>query len=514
MLESRVLPGEWLLGALAGPFLTEVSANETEYDISRTSADRLVARQPALMIDAAAAGHAPPDADQRPPVDSDPVPGQGEQQQTDTTAELALVSPRRRLPAALRAPVTPKSASGPALVSGLVTGALVTRTLPAAPAARSLDATAVDVTGLARPAGEDSPTRGMTGSDSGNSIALDGLGNSYITGSYWNGADTDIFVSKVTPSGTVLFTTVLPNPGTDSGNAIALDDRGNAYVAGARTNSRGDTDAFLAKFSRGGALIQMSTINNPGHDAAHGVAVGNGNKGYMTGALWNGTDSDFFLTRFTATTDFACSFVFPNPGADAGHAVAVDAAFNAYVTGTFHFVGDNYLYLAKFESSCSLLNGTYIFNAGMNAGNGIAVNAAGEGFVTGQHWNGTDSDFILARFDAAGAFPDSFIFPNPGTDSGNAVVFDSGFNAHVTGAFTFAADVYVYTAIFDPTCALLDGGYIFHVGQDRGTDIALHASGNSFVTGAWDRGRHTDAFVAQFDPALDVVNQTFIPNSN
>jgi hypothetical protein len=429
---------------------------------------------------------------------------------------LAAVRPSTRAPLtpAWAAPSDTKLAL-PNVQIARQTGALPARMLPTPPAVGGSLQTVMPGNLIGqRPPSEGGNSRAVTGSDSGNSIALDGLGNSYITGSYWNGRDTDIFVSKVTPSGTILFTTVLPNPGTDSGNAIAIDTRGSAFVAGSRTNAAGDVEAVLVKFNRGGGFMQLTAIANPGPDSGNGVALGPGNNGYMTGSRWNGTDSDFFIVRFTATTAIVCDFTFPNPGTDAGNAVAVDGSFNAYVTGTFHFIGDNYLYLAKFDSACGLLNGTHIFNTGDNAGYGIAVDAAGEGYVTGTWWNGTDTDFIIARFDAALAFPNSFVYPNPGADRGNAVVFDSAFNAHVTGAFTFGADVYVYAAIFDSTCALLNGGFIFHVGEDRGMDIALGSAGNSFVTGAFDNGSHTDAFVAEFDPALVPVNQTFIPNSN
>jgi hypothetical protein len=365
-----------------------------------------------------------------------------------------------------------------------------------------------------RPGAADVGGRAQSGSDSANSIVLDPIGNSYITGSYWNGQDTDVFVSKVSSTGTVLFTTVVPNAGRDSGNAIAIDTRGNAFVAGSRKSPGGDIDAFVAKFTRTGALFQMTTIVNPGPDSGNGIAIGAGNNGFMTGSFWSGTDSDFFISRFSATTNISCSFIYPNPGTDSGHAVALDSSSNAYVTGTFDFVVESYLYWAKFDTACDLLNGTFIQNSGPNAGNGIAVNASGEGYVTGSYWNGTDLDFIIARVDAAGAFPHSFVYPNPGDDRGNAVVFDAAFNAYVTGAFSFGTDVYVYVAIFDPTTTLVNGGYIFHVGEDRGMDIALGSGGTSRVVGAFDNGNHTDAFVAEFDAALMLTYQTIIPNSN
>ena len=67
----------------------------------------------------------------------------------------------------------------------------------------------------------------------GNAIAVDSAGNTYLTGS----ANSDVFVSKLNPSGTALvYTTTFGGSSWDSGSAIAVDAGGNASVAG-RTDS-------------------------------------------------------------------------------------------------------------------------------------------------------------------------------------------------------------------------------------------------------------------------------------
>src|SRR5262249_42605989 len=156
--------------------------------------------------------------------------------------------------------------------------------------------------------------------------------NSYITGSFWNGTDTDVFVAKVDPSGNILFTNVLSNPGPDSGNGIALDAKGNAYVTGSMANGSGAINAFVAKFDPAGNLLAMTTIADAGPDSGNGIAVRADGSGYVTGSIWNGTDSDFFIARFDPSTSIGSMFVYPNPGTDSGNAVALDSNFNAYVT--------------------------------------------------------------------------------------------------------------------------------------------------------------------------------------
>jgi hypothetical protein len=86
----------------------------------------------------------------------------------------------------------------------------------------------------------------------GNGIAVDGLGNAYITGytnssnfpttpdafdTLYNGGSYDVFVSKLNTSGTTLcYSTYLGGVADDYGNDIAIDNLGNTYITG-RTRS-------------------------------------------------------------------------------------------------------------------------------------------------------------------------------------------------------------------------------------------------------------------------------------
>jgi hypothetical protein len=432
----------------------------------------------------------------------------------------APTPPQYTLPATAGSPAV---LSGPRPSAALLAGAgqqqqrLSVRPLPAQPGAHpfvpATRSVAVPVEHLLPHGGPGVP--GVTGSDSGTAIALDSAGDSYITGSLWNGTDTDVFVAKVDPSGNVLFVTVLANPGPDSGNGIALDALGNAYVTGSIANPDGTTSAFLAQFDPNGNLLILNVLPGGGADSGNGIAVQPDGSGYVTGATWNGTDTDFFIARFDPFVNVQAEFVYPNPGTDSGNAVAIDGGGNAYVTGTFAFLGDNYLYLAEFDAGTNLLNGNYIFNSGPNSGNGIAVQPDGSGYVTGTWWNGTDSDFLIARFNPDLSFPAMFVYPNPGTDSGNAVAIDGAGNAYVTGTFAFLGDNYVYFAEFDSGTNLLNGGYIFNSGPNSGNGIALDSSGNAWIAGASFNGAYTDALVAEFDPTtFNPVSQTIIPNGN
>jgi RHS repeat-associated protein len=111
----------------------------------------------------------------------------------------------------------------------------------------------------------------------GNGIAIDSLGNAYLTGETWStdfpttpgafdpsyNGDWDVFVTKLNASGTALvYSTYLGGGGFEAGNGIAIDSSGNAYLTGWTDSSRfpttpgaldtsynGNDDVFVTKIS-------------------------------------------------------------------------------------------------------------------------------------------------------------------------------------------------------------------------------------------------------------------------
>jgi hypothetical protein len=213
------------------------------------------------------------------------------------------------------------------------------------------------------------------GDERGNSIAVDGSGNAYVTGTTLSsdfptvGAPQtsvhgfrDAFVSKLNAAGSALvYSTFLGGVTTDEGMGIAVDGAGNAYVTGFTTSvdfptvnplqpNRGTlgADAFVTKLNAAGSAFVYSTYlgGKLNDDFGFGIAVDGSGRAYVTGATWAsdfptvgtlqpfGSSRDAFVARLNAAgsaLDYS-TFLGGN-GFDAGSGIAVDATEAAYVAG-------------------------------------------------------------------------------------------------------------------------------------------------------------------------------------
>ena len=182
-------------------------------------------------------------------------------------------------------------------------------------------------------------------------IALDSVGNAYITGSTQaadfpttpgafqptRGGLTDAFVSTLNPDGSALvYSTFLGGSNTDQPTGIAVDAAGNAHVIGGTQSSNfptvnavqpalgGSYDAFVAKLNAtGSALAYSSYTGGSNFEFGNGIAVGPDGSAFLTGNTSsanfpttagsfdrsaNGSD-DAFVTKLTFSSALAISDV-------------------------------------------------------------------------------------------------------------------------------------------------------------------------------------------------------------
>lgn len=140
---------------------------------------------------------------------------------------------------------------------------------------------------------------GGVGGDIGRDVAVDNLGNAYVIGytssdnfPTTSGAfdtqieETEVFVTKFDPAGSLIYSTFLGGGGPESGNGIAVDESGNAYLTGitgssdfpitpgAYDTTYADGDVFVTRLDASGGNLDYSTfLGGSTYDCGVSIAV-------------------------------------------------------------------------------------------------------------------------------------------------------------------------------------------------------------------------------------------------
>ena len=404
-----------------------------------------------------------------------------------------------------------------------------------------------------------------------------------------NDFPNDAFVAKLSADGaTVLYATYLGGSSEDYGTGIAVDSLGDAYVTGttlsddfpvtpgafdpncppdgkcgASVNLNGLTYSagFLSKLNpAGSALVYSTYFGGTGNTRGQAVAVDNDQNAYVTGST-QAPDFPFVVPQCLAFTlpQNAILLKLDSTGStalysgtiggsvqDGGLGVAVDGSANASVTGityssnfpvtasafqsSYGGAGDAFLTTIN-TNQCSAGSGsitysTYLGGSGLDQGNGVAVDSTGMVYVTGltkssgtgafpstagayqtacklDSQGGCDGDAFVTKFDHTKSGAASVLFSTllGGTsgDSGNAIAIDPSDNAYITGS-TNSTDFPVTTAVFqssygggnadafvtklDPTgSTLVYSSYLGGSNTESGNGIAVDTSGAAYVAG-------------------------------
>ncbi len=415
---------------------------------------------------------------------------------------------------------------------------------------------------------------GGSGNDVGFRIALDNVGNTYVTGSTdspeWSSqGGSNAFIAKLNSAGTArTYLAIIGGSGEDIGFGVAVDGVGNAYVTGTSdsldfpianpiqgTFGGGIQDAFVAKLNpSGSALVYSTYLGGSGSDTAFGIAVDPAGSAYITGStdspeLASLGNTDAFVTKLNPQGSQREYFaILGGSGDDTGFDIAVNSAGEAHVVGATdstnfttanafqpNFGGSQDAFLAKLNSTGSaLIYSTYFGGSGNDSGFGIAVDATGNAYITGS----TDSpeltslggrDAFAAKFSPAG---DQRLYLSvvggAGDDAGFGIAADSSGNAYITGSTTSpnfttanalqavmggAQDCFV-AKLNSAGASLTYSTYMGGSSSQAGFSIAVDSSANAYVTGFTSstnfptlgpyqaaNGGSGDAFILKISPA-------------
>lgn len=358
---------------------------------------------------------------------------------------------------------------------------------------------------------------GGSSSDTAQSVAIDGSGNVYVTGSTEssdfpiegpvqadlieaNGVRTEAYVTKLNPAGSALvYSTYLGGKGHDIGYGIAVGNDGSPYVAGStdssdfplskafkRTYGGGTTDAFVTKLGPQGAALDYSTfLGGGGADVARGIALDQSGAAIVAGstsstdfpvakafqgALKKTDDPDAFVAKISPPGAELLYSTFLGGGApDHATSVAVDGSGAAYVAGDTRS--------SDFPTANAL-------QSVANGGGGLAESA---------------SDAFVTKFDAnGGALAYSTFLGGSEADQASGIAVDRDGSAYVTGNTSSTnfpvvrpvqakkngdTDAFV-SRLSSAGSTLIFSTYLGGSGSDGGTSITVDRLGRASLTGA------------------------------
>ncbi|MBK7995988.1 MAG: SBBP repeat-containing protein [Blastocatellia bacterium] len=260
---------------------------------------------------------------------------------------------------------------------------------------------------------------------------------------------TDGFVTELNRQGTaVIYSRFLGGNDEDEASSIAIDSQDNAYITGdtfspnfpvkdgVQANLAGGQDAFISKLNPSGDVIYSSYLGGTGNDSAIDIAVDLDGNAYITGStassnfpikdalqIANAGGGDAFITKITANgKELIFSTYLGGTLTDNASSIALDPSGNIYVSGTTFSTnfpmlrpvqdknkGNNDVFLTKINSvGNNLLYSTYLGGAGQDDSLGITVDTLGTTYLAGTSIS-TDFPVVNALQSVSAGTADAFI---------------------------------------------------------------------------------------------------------
>ncbi len=331
--------------------------------------------------------------------------------------------------------------------------------------------------------------------DRGEGIALDDLGNVYITG-YTEYIDGEgiiscwAFIAKYDSAGNSLMNITWGGKLNANGNDIALDDSGNIYVSGTYKG-----DAFISKYDSAGNSLMNITGDDDWMDSDYGydIALDISGNIYISGTIENDAEVyDVFIAKFNSSGVLQWESIWSGPENDYPRDIELDDSGNVYITGkTDSFgAGGEDAFIAKFDNSGnSVMNMTYGGSLD-DWGQGITLDGLGNIYITGRTQPpgaGAGDDAFIAKFNSTGHLKMNITWGSWNIDSvhGYGITLDVSENIYISGEVynIYKANYDLFIAKYDSTGVLLWNTTWGGNTWDYGRELALDGSGNIYITG-------------------------------
>lgn len=372
-------------------------------------------------------------------------------------------------------------------------------------------------------------------------IALDSLGDVYVTGRSLNasvsGNDDFVTIKYNGLTGTESWMQVYNGGGTDRAVAIVADHSGNVIVTG-RSNNGHDDDYRTIKYNSAGNLQWVKTYNSPtgNNDRPTAITVDAGDNVIVTGQSGSlSVNYDFQTIKYNSSgiQQWVVRIGNAVPQDDIPNAIVADGSGNIFITGKTDQNIDpahtDYDFMTVMYNPSGNIVWGPIYHAGTLAnGDDIAYSLVVDGsnlFVAGDADNiGTQKDATVVKYDIATGNVVWFKDYNGLGDfreSAQAVVVDNNKNSYAAGySIGEATNLNACIVKFDPAgnvaCNYLYNG--LKNDDDEFTAIAIGFSGKIYAAGYTKvSGQKSNMLLVKWDPATcdtiwtrtyDYINQS------
>lgn len=321
---------------------------------------------------------------------------------------------------------------------------------------------------------------------------------------------TDLFLSKHDSDGAFLWVKSFGGSDFDLSSSIAIDDLGNIYMTGtfnesvdfdpgegvSTLTSEGSADVFILKLDSAGNYIWAKNVGGGSYETVTSIAVDSTRNVFIVGSFFGTADfdpseetnnltstsgEDAFILKLNPTGSFLWARSLGGMYDDSGASIVVDNSGNSYTTGYF------------LES--------ILFGPGEEMYNLSSYGKA---------------DAFIVKYDSSGNIVWAKRIGAHESDFGGDIALDDDNNVYTTGSFTYGAffgivggpsilssagliDAYIIklNTEGDLVWAISIGGSSY----DYGSSITIDASGNVYSTGTF---RET----VDFDPGGGVSTLT------
>ena len=334
--------------------------------------------------------------------------------------------------------------------------------------------------------------------DGGRGVTIDSKGNVYVVGRFQGSAlfddktitgngDDGVFLVKYNPDGKILWAKASGGKKEDSGYSIDLDSQENIYITGYFADtasfdtqtivSKGESDAFLAKYDTAGNVLWVKQAGGAFNDVGRGVGTDDAGNSYMVGFFSgtiyldstqlksDGAREDIFISSYDSEGKMRWAKKAGGTGNDKPAAIAVDKKGDFFITGFFDgtaafdsikLISDGLadVFTAKFDKYAKAIWANQAGGSSADEARGIAIDEQNNVYATGffNHeikFNGAKSielsskgecDVFVVKYDVNGVTQWAQQAGGQGLDQGSSVTSINANGCLVTGFFEMTAN--------------------------------------------------------------------------